>query len=76
MAKETSESLMERKLDVMIALLARSLYGGQKIADIAPQLARIGLTVDQIAAALDTSPKNVRNRLGEAKRSALPQDAE
>ncbi len=76
MAKEPDEGLVARKLDIMIALLARSLYTGQKVADVGPDLARMGLTVDQIALALNTTSKNVRNRLAEAKRSASSEEAE
>lgn len=66
--KESTSSDIGSRLDTMILLLARSLYKGEKVNDVALELVEFGLTPRQIALVLGTSLKNVQNRLGEAKK--------
>ncbi|HEU0074832.1 MAG TPA: hypothetical protein VFS30_12595 [Dehalococcoidia bacterium] len=67
MDAETAE--ITRRLDTLILLMVRDLYLGKRLQDIVLPLANLGLTANQIAAALDANPKNVANRLSEARRT-------
>lgn len=69
MAIETTP--VERKLDTLIVLLAKQLYGDRKVGETVLLLSDLGLSVEQIAIVAGTSGKNVANRLSEQRRNRL-----
>lgn len=64
------EAVLEGKLDTLIVLMAKSLYGSRKINEVVLPLSNMGLSTRQIALVLETTEKNVSNRLGEAKKES------
>ena len=77
MAKTSDDATLgdvASKLDTLIVLLAKSLYGGRKVNEVVLPLADLGLSVPQIAIVLDAGQRNVSNRLSEARRAAKSQE--
>jgi DNA-directed RNA polymerase specialized sigma24 family protein len=59
---------IERKLSVLMNLLAYQIAEGKTLAEAAPILRRLGLTPSEIAVVFNSSPNAVGVRLAEAKR--------
>ncbi len=61
---------IERKLAVLIALMAYQIAEGKTVAEGAPVLKRLGLTPSEIADVFDSTAKAVSVRIAEAKKRA------
>lgn len=59
---------IDRKLSVLIYLMAYQVAQGKKIAEGAPLLRRLGLRQSEIAEIFDSTAKSISVRLAEAKR--------
>jgi hypothetical protein len=59
---------LNRKLDIVIRLLAYQLVSGKTLTHGAPILRRVGLSASEIAAVFDTTTNTVRVRLTESKK--------
>lgn len=65
---EATLANIDRKLDILIRLLASSVGNGLSLVERAPLLQRAGLDRNAIAAVCNSSPEAVSVRLAEAKR--------
>jgi hypothetical protein len=61
-------SEVNRKLDVIIRILAYQVVAKMTLSEGAPLLKRIGLNASEIAAVYDSSPKSISVRISEARR--------
>ena len=59
---------VERKLDILIRLVASTVGTGLSVGERAPMLQRAGLDRNSIAAVCNTTPASVSVRLTEAKK--------
>jgi transcriptional regulator len=59
---------VDRKLSILINLLAYQIIQGKTLTDGVPVLRRLGLKQSEIAAVYDTTAGTVSVRLAEAKR--------
>jgi hypothetical protein len=69
MSSEQQINELNRKLDLVIHLLAYQLVSGKTLSNGAPILRRLGLTAAEIAAVFDTTPNTVNVRLTESKKA-------
>jgi hypothetical protein len=60
---------LNRKLDLVVRLLAYQLVSGKTLSHGAPILKRIGMTAQEIAAVFDTTANTVSVRLTESKKA-------
>jgi len=58
----------DRKLSIIVNLLAFQLTQGKKLAEAAPLLKRLGMSNAEIGLVFDSPPNVVRARLTEKKR--------
>ena len=59
---------VNRKLDILLKLLAYQTVGQMTLSQGAPLLSRLGFTRSEIAAIYDTNAKVISVRLAEAKK--------
>jgi len=64
---------IDRKLSVVIQLLAYGIVRDKTVSEGAPVLKRFGLTADEIASVFDSTAKAVGVRVAEAKRKSAKQ---
>jgi hypothetical protein len=62
---------IDRKVGVLVSLVAYTNVKGMTVAQGAPILRRLGLSQAEIAAVFDTTANSVSVRLAEAKRKPL-----
>ncbi len=65
---QDTTAAMNRKLEILINLMAYQMVGDMTIAEGAPILRRLGMSPTEIATVFDSTTKSVRTRLKEAKR--------
>lgn len=63
---------LNRKLDLVVRLLAYQLVSGKTLSHGAPILKRLGLSAAEIAAVFDTTTNTVNVRLAESKKAKKP----
>jgi hypothetical protein len=63
---------IDRKLGVLISLIAYQIAEGKTVAEGAPVLKRLGLSSSEIADVFDSTAKAVSVRIAEAKKKAHP----
>jgi len=70
MAEDLTEILntLNRRLAVLIHLMAYEMVQGKTLAEAAPVLRRLGLTPGEIATVFDSTAQAVSVRVSEAKR--------
>lgn len=68
MSNEPSWEEVNRKLDVVMRLLAYQMVGKMTLAEGAPILKRLGFTAPEIAIIYDSTRNAVNVRLAEAKK--------
>ncbi len=61
---------IDRKLALVINLLAYQIVQGKTVAEGAPLLKRLGFTQNEIAQVFDSTAKSVSVRLAEAKKKS------
>lgn len=59
---------IDKKISVLISLLAYQIVGGKTVTEGAPILRRLGMTPTEIASIFDTSVSAVNVRLSEARK--------
>jgi hypothetical protein len=69
MANEDKLDELNRKLDLIVRILAYQLVSGKTLSNGAPVLKRLGLSAGEIAAVFDTTPNTVNVRLTESKKA-------
>ena len=69
MSSDQTINELNRKLDLVVRLLAYQLASGKTLSHGAPILKRLGLTASEIAAVFDTTPNTVNVRLAESRRT-------
>jgi hypothetical protein len=62
---------LDRKLSVIVNLLAYQIVQGKTVAEGAPLLKRMGLTLSEIAEVFGSTPNAVKVRINEAKKRSL-----
>lgn len=70
MTTETQIAELDRKLDVLLNLLAYQTVSKMTLTEGAPLLKRLGFTQSEIAAIYGTTPNAVGTRLAEAKKKS------
>jgi hypothetical protein len=60
---------LNRKIDLLVRLLAYQLVSGKTLSHGAPVLKRLGLSASEIAAVFDTTANTVSVRLAESKKA-------
>ncbi len=65
---QDSVATMDRKLNILINLMAYQIVGAMTLAEGAPILRRLGMSPADIATVFDSTTESVRTRLKEAKR--------
>jgi hypothetical protein len=60
---------LNRKLDLVVRLLAYQLVSGKTLSHGAPILKRLGMNAAEIAAVFDTTTNTVNVRLAESKKA-------
>lgn len=68
--EDENYSELNKKIDVLIQLIAYQLTDGMTITDAAPLLNRLGMETSSIAIVLDSTTNTVSARISEAKRKA------
>jgi hypothetical protein len=68
--EKDSIQLLDRKLTIIINLLAYQIVQGKTIAEGAPLLKRMGLSQSEIAGVFDSTANAISVRLAEAKKKA------
>ncbi len=66
---------LDRKLDLVVRLLAYQLVSEKTLTHGAPVLRRLGLTASEIAAVFGTTAGAVSVRLSEAKKGKTPKES-
>jgi hypothetical protein len=69
MTNEERIDELNRKLDLIVRLLAYQLVAGKTLSNGAPVLKRLGLSASEIAAVFDTTSNTVNVRLTESKKA-------
>ena len=68
MSKDISTEEINRKLDLLISLVAYQTVEKKSLTEGAPLLRRLGLTASEIAAIYDSTSNAVNVRLAEARK--------
>lgn len=76
MSNEEKIDELNRKLDVIVRLLAYQLVSGKTLSHAAPILKRLGLTASEIAAVFDTKATTVHVRLSESRKDRKVKERE
>lgn len=68
MAHDQKTDDLNRKLDLVVRLLAYQLVSGKTLSHGAPILKRLGMNAFEIAAVFGTTPNTVNVRLAESRK--------
>ena len=77
MAEDLGDILttLNRRLSILIKLIAYQIIQGKTLSEAAPVLRRLGLTPGEIATVFESTPKAVSVRISEAKRKVRKKKA-